>query len=66
MDTGKEEKEIMSSSREVILKLIASGEIDEKKVKLTEEEKELIEKYKKTYEIIKENEIEINISTPID
>jgi len=66
MDTGKEEKEIMSSSREVILRLVASGEIKEEDVELTEEEKKLVEMYKKTNEIIKENGIEVNISTPID
>lgn len=61
-----DEKEAMSSSRSVILQLIASGKIKEEDVELTEEEKELVESYKKTLEIIKENGIEVNLSTPID
>ena len=71
MDRGMEEKakqqeEIMSSSRSVILQLIASGKIKEEDVELTEKEKKLVESYKKTLEIIKEKGIKVNLSTPID
>ena len=71
MDRGMEEKakqqeEIMSSSRSVILQLIASGKIKEEDVELTEKEKKLVESYRKTLEIIKENGIKVNLSTPID
>lgn len=71
MDRGMEEKakqqeEIMSSSRSVILQLIAAGKIKEEDVELTEKEKKLVESYKKTLEIIKEKGIKVNLSTPID
>lgn len=62
----REEKETMTSSRETILSLVADGVIKEDDIKLNEEEKKLVENYKKTNEIIKEKKIEMYWSVPID
>ena len=55
-----------SSSREVILELVAEGKIPEEDVKLTEREKKLVESYRKTNKIIKDAGIKLYWSSPID
>ena len=70
MDREEKERKTtneMTSSREAILELVACGKIKEEDVDLTEKEKEIVEGYKKTNQIIKEKGINnLYWSTPID
>lgn len=59
--------EEITSSKSMILQLIADGKISEEDVELNDKEKELLESYKKMNKIIEENGIEnLYWSSPID
>ena len=60
----EEEKDTMS--RLNIIRLVASGRIKEEDVDLTEEEKRLVEEYKKTDKLFDETGLPVSWSTPID
>ena len=72
MDRKEEERkrtanEEITSSKSMILQLIADGKISEEDVELNDKEKELLESYKKMNKIIEENGIEnLYWSSPID
>jgi len=60
------EKDNSTMSRSNIIDLIACGKIKEEDVELTEDEKKVLEKRRKTNQLLREAGLPISWSTPID